>query len=431
MAHSDPASSIAYVVDDVNSVCRRRVDPPPASLLGQISLFDEYVAMVPENESIGQGLRLPPTDSKRPDVFVVHDPPTAPAQVSESYPCYVDVPADGQCMFYCIIAGRDMKGWMQCHDAQGKPRIADENSGVIPLHSIPLQEMKVEIAKRDLDAAKNLRTNLAKYAIDHGDPDLGGRLGLDGTGGYPEEADLEVFAQYCGGGQFVLQCGDLQRAYGSGPLLLHIRFCLTVDGDGHGSGHYVLHQSWMPLPPDEQGLSEYRPLSLFCWAMALSLADQERRARATLEHLEHEVKVAKANLASIRRQRRLELDSPELKSPSDSVNHYEPDVMRGQRTLYEHWNLVPPVPSQPMIPEDAGEDLIPEVRDMQQGERDRVEAGDDDREKPKHNDCEKPKRNDREKPKRKYTRTPAGKCPVCWRKAENIPIGGFPTLVRP
>ena len=157
--------------------------------------------------------------------------------------------------------------------------------------------------------------------------------------------------------------------------------------------------------------------------MALSLADQERCARATLERLGHEVKVAKANLASIRRQRRLELDSPELKSPSDSVNQDEPDDMCGQRTLYEHGNLVPPVPSQPMIPEDVGEDPQPEVRDMQQGKRDRVEAGDDDR--------EKPKRNDREKPKRKYTRTPAGKCPVCWRNAEKMPIGGFSTLVRP
>ena len=45
----------------------------------------------------------------------------------------------------------------------------------------------------------------------------------------------------------MLQIGDLQQLYGSGPLSVHLRMVLVQDGAGHTSGHHVLVQSWFPM----------------------------------------------------------------------------------------------------------------------------------------------------------------------------------------
>lgn len=53
------------------------------------------------------------------------------------------------------------------------------------------------------------------------------------------------------GGTISLHDGDDFTLHGAGPLVLQIRFVYRVDAAGHRSPHFVVHQSWMPLPSEE------------------------------------------------------------------------------------------------------------------------------------------------------------------------------------
>ena len=51
-----------------------------------------------------------------------------------------------------------------------------------------------------------------------------------------------------------LSVGDTYLVKSTGPVVMHIGFVAAVDGAGHQSGHFQLHQSYLPIRTRDEAL---------------------------------------------------------------------------------------------------------------------------------------------------------------------------------
>ena len=185
--------------------------------------------LVSDTQRVRDAFADAPTPRVRPIVVVeeAHQPQYPPQLGDAEGQPYLQVPADGMCMYYCVLACQDAQMWLLNHDsATGLNK------------SIPLREV-------DLVAAAGVRDAVVKTAADLGDVETSRRLSLPGPDGYPATEDWKYIAMMLKG-QIVMQTRDIQQCVGDGPLVAHLGFILSRDGAGHESGHYVVYQSWMP-----------------------------------------------------------------------------------------------------------------------------------------------------------------------------------------
>ena len=82
-------------------------------------------------------------------------------------------------------------------------------------------------------------------AIATGNVEQGNRLSLEGIEGYPGSDEIPLLAQ-CISGSVVVSCNDMHVHYGDGPVVLHLGYVASLDGSGHASPHFMVHQSYMP-----------------------------------------------------------------------------------------------------------------------------------------------------------------------------------------
>ena len=146
---------------------------------------------------------------------------------------------------------------------------------------------------------------------------------------------------------------------------------------------------------------------------ASHLEKDEIDAAAQVRTLEYELKMAKAHLAAVRRQRRIALDlpsSPEAMSAHPADN--DPDeLLPGQKTLFRCWGMEEPAHCAVVKRVESVCAKVSEVDDGKDNNPLHVPLADD------------PPAAKRAK--RVYNRTPQGECPRCWRQGQRIPIGAF------
>ena len=167
--------------------------------------------------------------SQRPPIDVTTAVPCHPPHLGDDHGASVAVPADGLCLYYCAVACQDLTAWANTHH--------------------PITGLGSDLLQRaaDLTEAWTWRDRVVSRARELGDVRMAARLSLEGAPGYPDQDALPYLAHALGG-QVVLQTSSLQTAYGQGPLVAHINFCVAVDGEGHGSGHFEVLQSWVHCP---------------------------------------------------------------------------------------------------------------------------------------------------------------------------------------
>ena len=170
-------------------------------------------------------LPRPNTITRRPRFDIVGAVPAGVPQLRDEIHPYVPVPADGMCLYYCAIAGRDLAQWLS--------QTNEEGVGLT-------EELRAEHRSR----ARRLRASMIDLAIASGNVEQGNRLTLEGIGGYPGSDEIPLLAQ-CISGSVVVSCNDMHVHYGDGPVVLHLGYVASVDGSGHASPHFVVHQSYM------------------------------------------------------------------------------------------------------------------------------------------------------------------------------------------
>ena len=171
----------------------------------------------------------------RPPIGIDVVAPQAPAHLSDQEGPAVAVPADGLCLYYCAVACANLAHWRASHD---------DRTGLArdPVH-----------AARDLTEARAVQARVINAARRAGQAELADRLEGMGLDSFPDQDVFPYLAEVLGG-QIVVQTLTLQWVYGTGPLAAHLMFCTTADGAGHGTGHYVALQSWVPRPAAEKRL---------------------------------------------------------------------------------------------------------------------------------------------------------------------------------
>ena len=191
-------------------------------------------AFLPGTMAATQGVKRSLADAMSPSITGPRPAPPAAASAPEgpphlgpSHPCVVQVPADGFCLYHCAVAAADAAGWARTHA---------QTSGLAVGRAAQAEDRR---RAEDFRAAVIARVRAAGR---HEDADI---LGLPGAAGYPGEDELPFVAAELGG-QVVLQHDELQSVHGHGSLKAHVRWVLLPGGPGQvGSGHFMLHQSWV------------------------------------------------------------------------------------------------------------------------------------------------------------------------------------------
>ena len=49
----------------------------------------------------------------RPAISVGHVGPACPPHLVAAHPVHVQVPADGLCLYHCVVAGQDLQAWLK------------------------------------------------------------------------------------------------------------------------------------------------------------------------------------------------------------------------------------------------------------------------------------------------------------------------------
>ena len=137
----------------------------------------------------------------------------------------VEVPADGLCLYHCMVAARDVAAWRE-----------------------------MPLATR-IDHAKALKESLMLALREKGDASIADRLSLSGPGGYPGMDEMGAFCKILGDISLLLTCdeGGPERSepikYGRDASLplLHILKTVVRDGNGVEADHFNLLQSWYPV----------------------------------------------------------------------------------------------------------------------------------------------------------------------------------------
>lgn len=166
-------------------------------------------------------------ETKRLDITVPHTAPVTDAQLSAGDPLQVSVLADGRCFYYAVVAARNAREWIATHDHHGNARSEDRSIG-------------------DREDADELKASIATMLREAGQAAQADELDRPGKEGYPS-MDCFQYVSKLLGGQVVLQTGDLQVVYGTGPVVAHFWHGITMDGAGHQSDHFELIQSWLPV----------------------------------------------------------------------------------------------------------------------------------------------------------------------------------------
>ena len=181
-----------------------------------------------EAERVREAFRGMPAPTSRPVISISTNPPAHPAHLDDTDISLVQVPADGMCLFHCAVACRSLREWSASHGPSSGLAIDDA------------------ARQRDVQRALEVRDAVMMAAVAAGNKKAADRLKLPGSDGYPGQDELPYLSVVMGG-QIVLQSGDVQEVIGTGPLVAHLCFLLSVDGEGHASGHFAVHQSWMHL----------------------------------------------------------------------------------------------------------------------------------------------------------------------------------------
>ena len=222
-AESQVGASVRGLIDDP-------IDLVTQPALGPEGAVDEaHDAAEAERERVRTWFAALPRATVRPVVSVATSPPGHAAHLGDNDPVAVQVPADGMCLYYCAVACRDLGHWVSTHDAA--TGLARDPAG----------------RQRDVVSAAEVKDAVMMAAAECGDKKEADRLKQEGPAGYPGQETLLYLSKVLGG-QVVLQSAEVQEVVGHGPLVAHLGFCLSVDGAGHSSGHFVVHQSWAPLP---------------------------------------------------------------------------------------------------------------------------------------------------------------------------------------
>ena len=160
----------------------------------------------------------------RPAPPVEAAPPVSAPHLAPVDPCVVQVPADGLCLYHCAVAAADASSWVRSHSPA---------TGLASSVAAQVEDTRrAELFRQAVIA----RVRVAGRAED------ADRLGQAGPSGYPGEEEMAFVADELSG-QVVLQCGEIQTVHGTGPLSAHFRWVLLPSG----AGHFLLHQSWLPM----------------------------------------------------------------------------------------------------------------------------------------------------------------------------------------
>ena len=140
--------------------------------------------------------------ARRPNVIIPCSGVESDAHLPDNFTERLRVPADGQCLYHCLVASEDMLAWVHCHSMD---------------MGVAIGAGAGEYASR----AAAIRQELISHYRSVNKEGDAARLEQEGPSGYPEMDDLKALAEVIGG-QIILQVSDQQVVYGLGPLLMHI-----------------------------------------------------------------------------------------------------------------------------------------------------------------------------------------------------------------
>ena len=175
-------------------------------------------------------------------------------------------PPDGLCAIYCFLAAQNVQQWQSLHM---------DDMGFI-------NDRAAE--KRYRAEALRIRSAIVAKMREHGEDAMASRIELPGE--YPGDEEFRYYSEVFGGAFIVKylshahipsvvhgtsalasvklvifslcyvfpyiktkSCASSKP--GEGAIIMEIGHVLSRDGTGHGSGHYVLVQSWLPQPDEE------------------------------------------------------------------------------------------------------------------------------------------------------------------------------------
>ena len=203
----------------------------------------ERVAVEEEAQRVTSMFKSAPMAVTRPEISEFANPPEHPPHLGDGDPAAVQVPADGRCLYHCAVACRNLRDWVSTHDP---------NTGLAT---------DTVMRKHDESSSLEVRDAIMNVAAELGERQVADRLKKSGLAGYPGQEELPFLSTVLGG-QIILQSGPAQEVIGTGPLVAHIGFVLSTDGAGHASGHFIVHQSWLPVrraqkrPSDGPGVAQ-------------------------------------------------------------------------------------------------------------------------------------------------------------------------------
>ncbi|CAE7173232.1 unnamed protein product, partial [Symbiodinium necroappetens] len=137
------------------------------------------------------------------------------------------VPPDGFCMLYTFLAACDPPTWSRLHRSE---------LGFIE---------DVVAEQKYKEAAQNILMHILMLLRTQGKHEEAARLE---AGGHPGDEELGAYSEAFGCAILVTPT-DPQAfpvMHGQGPVGFEVEHCLSVDGAGHGAGHFELLRSWLP-----------------------------------------------------------------------------------------------------------------------------------------------------------------------------------------
>ncbi|MCP4192240.1 MAG: hypothetical protein GY768_16640, partial [Planctomycetaceae bacterium] len=117
--------------------------------------------------------------TRRPALTIDHPPFQGPPQLGDEDPHVCPAPADGNCLYYCALALRNTRKWIETHDNNGQAREPGRS------HDEMVEVRAIRYLVRD-------RARLV------GDRSAYERLGLEGPEGYPGLDDVQYLAAVLG-----------------------------------------------------------------------------------------------------------------------------------------------------------------------------------------------------------------------------------------